>query len=165
MDINGNGRTGGSGDEGYISFGPFRLRAGQARLFGALTYALSAIIIGFLGLHDALYGGAETWTFVIAGMLRGFIQNVLTGALMSLAIVNFWEAMMGQINPFEILGSGKGPKWMRRRIARNREEYARERVAEAVAIKEREHADAVVAAEARGRELGRREAERERENG
>lgn len=169
MEINGNGQNGAGRDNDEVSFGPFKVKARQLRAFYALTYAISGIIIGFAGWHEAVYGDSKTWGFVIVGMLRNVIQDVLTGTLISLAIVNAWEAIMGQFNPFEGLGVGQGPKWLRRRAERLRheyaQEYANERVAEATAVAERDKAEAVAEAEARGREIGRREAEEAFKNG
>ena len=176
MEFNGNGGDGDRQNGDDLTFGPFRVEARQLRSFYALIIGFSALIIAFMAWESAASGDAKTWHAIIAGAIRGFLWNVLTGALMALAAINILEATMGKINPLAAFGTGKGPKWLRDKIDGNVERYAGDRIA---AIKaeaerdkaeaERDKAEAVAAAEkrgeARGRELGRREAEEARLNG
>lgn len=142
METNGNGRNGDRRNGGDAPFGPFTIKARQRRAFYALTFIFSALIIAFMAWESAVSGEARTWHAVVAGMLRDLIWNGIRGGLIALVIINLWEVAMGDFNPFEVLGVGQGPKWMRERAARLR--------AEAMA-------DAVAEAEARGREMAYRE--------
>lgn len=158
MDMNGNGLNGGERNATDVSFGPFSVQRRQMRVFGALTFALGAIIMGFMAWHSAASGEAETWHAIIADVIDGFLWRGLTAAAIAIMGINTWEAKMGKINPLAILGTGSGPKWWRDRI-----EYADERVAEAKAEFEETLKVKLAEAEARGRELGRREERRARE--
>lgn len=160
MEINGGGMNGDKRTEGEWSLGMFRVEARQLRSFYVLTCAFTVLIIAFMAWESAASGEAKTWHAIVAGVIEGFIWRLLTGGAMAIMAINAWEAIMGQINPLAIMGTGKGPKWWRSRV-----EYANERVAEATAVAEREKAEAVAAAEARGREIGRREAEEAFKNG
>lgn len=162
MDMNGNGLNGNERNASEMSFGPFSVQRRQMRVFGALTFALGAIIMGFMAWHSAASGEADTWHAVIADVIDGFLWRGLTAAAIAIMAINAWEAKMGKINPLAIMGTGSGPKWWRDRI-----EYADKRVDEAKAEMKAEFDETLKAkvaeAEARGRELGRREERRARE--
>lgn len=169
MEFNGDGGNGDRRGDGDLTFGPFKVEARQLRSFYALTFGFSALIIAFMAWESAASGDAKTWHSIIAGAIRGFLWNVLTVALMALAAINILEATMGYINPLAVFGTGKGPKWLRDKMDRNMERYAGDRIAAIKAKAERDKAEAVAAAEkrgeARGRALGRCEAEEARLNG